>query len=158
VQLAVAEGTTVTGQVGSDARGEVVRDLGAEVLVHRGDGSDVEGEYDVVVDGIGGPMFAPLLRATAFRGRFVVYGNSAGGESTFKVEDLYPKGLTVLGFRVFDTVPPEQAAKDLAQLADQVHAGKLRPFAQATAPLEEALPLLQDMLDRKITGKVVLTA
>jgi NADPH:quinone reductase len=157
VQLAVAEGATVTGQVSSEARAAAVHELGAETLINPGDGSDLDGEYDVVVDGIGGPMFGPVLRATAFRGRVVVYGNSAGGESSFKVEDLYPKGITVLGFRVFDTVAPEQAAKDLAQLADLVHAGKLRTLVQATAPLDDALPLLADLLDRKVTGKVVLT-
>jgi NADPH2:quinone reductase len=158
VQLAAAEGTTVTGQVSSEARAGAVRAAGAhEVLIHPGDGSEVPGEYDVIVDGIGGNMFSPLLRAAAFKGRFVLYGNSAGGSSTFKVEDLYPKGLTVLGFRVFQTVAPAQGATDLANLVEQVTAGKLDVHVQATAPLAESLPLLRDLMDRKVTGKVVIT-
>jgi NADPH:quinone reductase len=158
VQLAAAQGATVTGQVASEARAEAVRAAGAaEVLVHPGDGSDVPGEYDVVLDGIGGNMFSPLLRATAFGGRFVLYGNSAGGESTFRVEELYPKAMTVFGFRVFQSVTPAQGARDLANLADQVTAGMLDVSVQATAPIADAIPLIRDLMDRKVTGKVVIT-
>jgi NADPH2:quinone reductase len=157
VQLAVAERAEVTGQVGSQERAGFVTGLGAKALVHPGDGSEVDGEYDVILDGIGGPMFAPLLRALAFKGRMLVYGNSAGGASTFKVEELYPKAVTVQGFRVFQSVPPDQAVRDMAMLAEEVDAGRLRVHVQATAPLAQALPLLADLMDRKVTGKVVLT-
>jgi NADPH2:quinone reductase len=157
VQLAVAANATVTGQAGSEDRAGAVRAAGAEALVHRGDGSPVEGEFDVVLDGIGGPMLGPLLDATARNGRVVVYGNSADAPSTFRVESFYPKGITILGFRVFTSVPPDQAVKDMAALADQAAAGTLQVTVQATAPLADALPLIADMYDRKVTGKVVLT-
>jgi NADPH:quinone reductase len=158
VQLAAAQGSTVTGQVSSGARAAAVRAAGAdEVLIHPGDGSDVPGEYDVILDGIGGHMFSPLLRATAQGGRFVLYGNSAGGTSTFRPEELYPKAMTVLGFRVFQSVPPAQATRDLANLADQVTSGKLEVSVQATAPIADAIPLVRDLMDRKVTGKVVIT-
>jgi len=158
VQLAAAEGATVTGQVSSEARAEAVRAAGAaEVLIHPGDGGEVPGEYDVIVDGIGGAMFGPLVRATARRGRFVLYGNSAGGSCTFVPEELYPKGMTVSGFRVFQSVPPAQGVKDLANLVDLATNGKLDVRVQATAPLEDALRLVRDLMDRKVTGKVVIT-
>ena len=157
VQLAVAEKAEVTGQVGNRERAGIVTELGAEPLIHPGDGSEVDGEYDVILDGIGGPMFAPLLRALAFKGRMLLYGNSAGGECTFKPEDLYPKCVTVQGFRVFEMVPPDQGVRDLGMLAELVDAGRLRVPVQATAPLAEGLPLLADLMARKVTGKVVLT-
>jgi NADPH:quinone reductase-like Zn-dependent oxidoreductase len=157
VQLARQAGATVTGQAASEERAAAVRQAGAEPLVHPGDGSDVEGEFDVVLDGIGGPMLGPLLRATAPKGRVVVYGNSADAESTFRVEDFYSKGATIHGFRVFTSVPPDQAVRDLANLADQVVAGKLAVRVQATAPLADALELVRHLYDRKVTGKVVIT-
>jgi NADPH:quinone reductase len=157
VQLALDAKATVTGQASSERRAAAVRDLGAEVQIHPGDGSPVEGEFDVVLDSIGGPMFGPLLRAVALRGRVVVFGNSANAESTFRVEDFYPKAITIYGFRIFQSVPPEQGAKDLAALADQVAAGHLKISVQATAPLTEALALVRDLYDRKVTGKVVIT-
>jgi NADPH:quinone reductase-like Zn-dependent oxidoreductase len=157
LQLALQTRATVTGQAGSEGRAAAVRATGAEALVHPGDGSPVDGEFDVVLDGIGGPMLAPLLDATARNGRVVVYGNSADAESTFRVESFYPKGVTILGFRVFTSVPPAQAVKDMATLADQAAAGDLSVKVQATAPMADALPLIADLYARKVTGKVVLT-
>jgi NADPH:quinone reductase len=157
VQLAREAGATVTGQAASEERARAVREAGAQALVHPGDGSDVDGEFDVVVDSIGGPMLAPLLRATAPRGRVVVYGNSADAESSFRVEDFYSKGVVISGFRIFTSVPPDQAVRDLANLVDQVTAGKLTVQVQATAPLADALGLVRDLYDRKVTGKVVIT-
>ena len=157
LQLAVAAKATVTGQAASEERAAAVRATGAEALVHPGDGSPVDGEFDVVLDGIGGPMVGPLLDATARNGRVVVYGNSADAPSTFRVEAFYPKGISILGFRVFTSVPPTQAVKDMASLADQAAAGTLEVKVQATAPIADALPLIRDLYDRKVTGKVVIT-
>jgi NADPH2:quinone reductase len=157
LQLALQAKATVTGQAGSEERAAAVRATGAEALVHPGDGSPVDGEFDVVLDGIGGPMVGPLLDATARDGRVVIYGNSADAPSTFRVEAFYPKGITILGFRVFTSVPPTQAVKDMASLADQAAAGTLEVTVQATAPIADALPLIRDLYDRKVTGKVVIT-
>jgi NADPH:quinone reductase len=157
VQVALQAKATVTGQARSDGRAAALRELGAEALIHPGDGSPVDGEFDVVVDGIGGPMVGPLLDATATGGRVVIYGNSADAESTFRVERFYSKGVTIYGFRVFASVPPDQVVKDMANLADQAASGTLSVKVQATAPLADALPLIRDLYDRKVTGKVVLT-
>jgi NADPH:quinone reductase len=157
VQLARDAKATVTGQAGSEERAAAVRAAGADALVHPGDGSPVDGEFDVVLDGIGGPMIPALIEATARNGRMVVYGNSADAESSFRIERLYNKGVTMYGFRVFTTVAPEQAVKDMANLAEQAAAGRLAVQVQATAPLADALPLIRDLYARKVTGKVVIT-
>jgi NADPH:quinone reductase-like Zn-dependent oxidoreductase len=157
LQLALQARATVTGQAASEERAAAVRATGAEALVHPGDGSPVDGQFDVVLDGIGGPMLGPLLAASAPNGRVVVYGNSADAESTFRVETFYSKGVTIYGFRVFTSVPPDQVVKDMAALADQVASGTLSIKVQATAPLADALPLIADLYARKVAGKVVLT-
>jgi len=157
VQLALQANAAVTGQAASEERAAAVRAAGADALVHPGDGSPVDGGYDVVLDGIGGPMLGPLLDATARNGRVVVYGNSADTESTFRVERFYGKGVTIYGFRVFTSVPPAQAVKDMASLAEQAASGALAVRVQATAPLAEALPLIRDLYARRVTGKVVIT-
>jgi NADPH:quinone reductase-like Zn-dependent oxidoreductase len=58
---------------------------------------------------------------------------------------------------VFTSVPPDQVVKDMASLADQAASGALEVKVQATASLAEALPLIRDLYDRKVTGKVVIT-
>jgi NADPH:quinone reductase len=157
IQLALQTRATVTGQAASEERAAAVRAAGAEAMVHPGDGSPVDGQFEVVLDAIGGPMLGPLLQAAAPRGRVVVYGNSADAESTFRVEWFYSKAVTIYGFRVFTSVPPDQAVKDMANLAEQVVDGRLEVKVQATAPLTEALPLIRDLYARKVTGKVVIT-
>jgi NADPH:quinone reductase len=157
VQMALDAKATVTGQASSEERAATVRELGATPMIHPGDGSPVDGKFEVVLDGIGGPMFRPLLRATVVGGRMVVFGNSANAESTLRVEDFYTEGITIYGFRIFQSVSPEQASKDLAALADEVAAGRIRCNVHATAPLAEAIPLIRDLYDRKVTGKVVIT-
>jgi NADPH:quinone reductase-like Zn-dependent oxidoreductase len=102
-------------------------------------------------------MVGPLLDATARNGRVVVYGNSADAPSTFRVESFYGKGVTIYGFRVFTSVPPAQAVKDMAGLAEQAASGALEVKVQATAPLTEALELVRDLYERRVTGKVVIT-
>jgi NADPH2:quinone reductase len=158
IQLAVDAKATVTGQASSERRAAAIRELGAEALIHPGDGSPVEGEFDVVLDSVGGPMFVQLLRATAIRGRVVVFGISADAESTFRVDEFYSKAITIHGFLVFQSVAPEQGAKDLAVLADQVAAGRLKVSVHATAPLADAPALVRDLYDRKVMGKVVITS
>jgi NADPH2:quinone reductase len=157
VQLALDARATVTGQAASEQRAAPIRELGAAALIHPGDGAPVDGEFDVVLDGIGGPMFRPLLRATTVGGRMVVFGNSADAESTLRVEDFYSRAITIYGFRIFQSVAPEQASRDLAALADEVAAGRIRCMVHATAPLSQALPMIRDLYDRKVTGKVVIT-
>jgi NADPH2:quinone reductase len=158
LQLALQAKATVTGQAASEERAAAVRATGAEALVHPGDGAPVDGEFDVVLDGIGGPMLGPLLDATARNGRVVVYGNSADAPSALRVDAFYPKGITIYGFRVFTSVPPTQAVKDMATLADQAATGTLSVKVQATAPLAGALPLIADLYNRRVTGKVVITS
>jgi len=88
----------------------------------------------------------------------VVYGNSADAPSALRVDAFYPKGITIYGFRVFTSVPPTQAVKDMATLADQAATGTLSVKVQATAPLAGALPLIADLYNRRVTGKVVITS
>ena len=133
VQLAVAVNATVTGQARSEERAGAVRAAGAEALVHPGDGTPVDGEFDVVLDGIGGPMLGPRWTpppATAGWSSTAL----ADAPSTFRVESFYLKGITIFGFRVFTSVPPTQVVKDMAALADQAAAGTLQVTVQATAP------------------------
>jgi NADPH2:quinone reductase len=157
VQVALQAKATVTGQAAAASAPPPSASWAPRPWSIPGDGSPVDGEFDVVVDGIGGPMVGPLLDATAAGGRVVVYGNSADAESTFRVERFYSKGVTIFGFRVFTSVPPDQGVKDMANLADQAASGALSVKVQATAPLADALSLIRDLYDRKVTGKVVLT-
>lgn len=158
VQLARETQAHITAQVSTPERAAAVRAAGAhEVLLHPGDGSPIDGTFDVVLDAIAGAAFSPLLRALDTGGRYVIYGNSADAESCLRVEDFYGKAARILGFRIFESVPPERGVADLGLLVDHIVDHKLNVHVDDQAPLADALPLITSLVQRRVLGKVVLT-
>jgi NADPH2:quinone reductase len=112
---------------------------------------------DVIVDGVGGELFTPSLRALAFGGRYIVAGSASQAPAMLDVRGLMPRGQTIAGFvvgRVADEDPAEpQAAFDEVQrlfLAGHVHP-EVR-FLPATE-VARAHELIEA---RQLTGKLVL--
>jgi len=52
---------------------------------------------------------------------------------------------------------PAEFAAGVDQINAWFSAGRLRPHISATYPLENAAEAMTSMMDRKVTGKVVLT-
>jgi NADPH2:quinone reductase len=52
---------------------------------------------------------------------------------------------------------PQENAANLAELGRWFEEGKLKPHVCATYPLERSAEALQQILDRKAKGKIVLT-
>jgi NADPH:quinone reductase len=116
------------------------------------------GGADVVIDGVGGPLFMPSFRALAFGGRYVVVGSASQQPATLDVRALMPRGQTVTGFvvaRVAEEDPAEpQAAYDEVQKL--LLGGRLRPQTQVM-DASEVVRVHELIEDRTLTGKVVLT-
>jgi NADPH2:quinone reductase len=56
----------------------------------------------------------------------------------------------------FTAHEPERNRRHQQELLGWLKEGKLKPHISATYPLEGAAQALQDLMDRKVTGKVVL--
>ncbi|MCW3011365.1 MAG: NADPH:quinone oxidoreductase family protein [Solirubrobacterales bacterium] len=112
---------------------------------------------DIVIDGVGGPLFAPSLKALAFNGCYVVVGSASQEPATVDVRALMPRGQTIVGFvvaRVADEDPAEpQAAFDEVQRL--FLAGELTPQVTVMGPedIHRAHHLIEG---RTLTGKIVL--
>lgn len=113
---------------------------------------------DVVYDPVGGAYSEVALRGTAWRGRFLVIGFTAGDIPRIPLNLTLLKGCSIVGvfWGSFTSREPERNRQDLYELLGWLHEGKLKPHISATYPLEGAAQALQDMLDRKVMGKVVL--
>src|SRR4051812_29901225 len=82
IQLAAAAGARVIGTASTDAKLAIAREHGAEDTLIADPDSLTQAVRaatggrgaDVVIDGVGGALFAPSLRALAFGGRYVVVG------------------------------------------------------------------------------------
>lgn len=114
---------------------------------------------DVIYDCIGGDYAEAALRAIAWEGRFLVIGFTAGIPQ-LPLNLTLLKGCQVIGvfYGAMISKQPEliqEIQSDLWALLDE---GKLNPYVSARYPLSEAPQALQDLLDRKVTGKVVIEA
>ena len=115
------------------------------------------GGVQAVIDGVGGPLFAPSLRALAFGGRYVVVGSASQEPATVDVRALMPRGQTIVGFvvaRVAEEDPsePQRAFDEVQRL---FLAGRLRP--QLTVMAAEEVVHAHELIEsRTLTGKIVL--
>jgi NADPH:quinone reductase len=166
VQLAKLAGARVLGAASSAAKREAARESGADETL---DSSRPEGfaesvreasagrGCDVVVDGVGGPLFAPSLRGLAFGGRYVIVGAASQSPSSFDARHLLVRGQSVCGFvlaRVMEEDPtePARALQELCALAAD---GSLHPRYEVLE-LEQAAEAHRRIEAREVTGKLVL--
>ena len=114
---------------------------------------------DVIYDCVGGDYAEAALRAIGWEGRFLVIGFTAG------IPQL-PLNLTLLKscqvIGVFYGAMISKQPELREQITDELYAfmdeGKLKPYVSARYALEDAPKALRDLLDRKVTGKVVVEA
>jgi NADPH2:quinone reductase len=156
VQVARALGAEVVGAVGSEAKLDVVRGLGAEAVTY-----DAIGElepFDVILDQVGGDVFAGAVKQLRPLGTVVGIGFAGGAWQPLDPALLVGRNAAVAGFylgRLMKMQPREvRGAADEA--LERWAAGDLAPVVGATFPLEEAAAALALVAERRSTGKVVL--
>lgn len=164
VQLAHALGSRVAATVGSAAKAEAVRELGAELVINYKE-QDFEEEVralggaDVVLDMIGGSYTPKNLRLLRDDGRLVFINAMQGGSADFNALDIMRRRLTISG----STLRP-RSADFKAALAAEVErhvwplllAGRFRAVVFRTFPLAEAAAAHQLLESSAHIGKIVL--
>jgi NADPH2:quinone reductase len=151
VQLAKHAGAHVTALA---RRQEGLRELGADEVV---DSVPEGAEYDIVLDGVGGPILGAAVGALASSGTIVSYAATVPEPVEFPGRALYGRApdAKIVGFLVFRSV--RDGAATLGRLVTLTSDGRLRPRIDRVASWREATQLIEDLLDYKIAGKAVLT-
>jgi NADPH2:quinone reductase len=113
---------------------------------------------DVIFDPVGGDLAEPSLRSMAWKGRYLVIGFAAGDIPRIPLNLPLLKGCSIVGvfWGSFAEREPQHNAANLRDLLTWLAEGKLRPHISATYPLERAADALNDMMNRRVQGKVVL--
>ena len=166
VEIGKAMGARVIAAASSKEKLEVCRRFGADDCIDYSTESlkdrvrELTGGAgaDVIYDPVGGDYFDTAFRTIAWEGRYLVVGFADGRIPQLPMNLVLLKGCQVVGvfWGSFTARDPEGNQRNLAELADWCAQGKLRPLVSATYPLEDASTALRSMLDRKVTGKVVL--
>jgi NADPH2:quinone reductase len=114
---------------------------------------------DVILESVGGDLFAASIRAVAWEGRLVVIGFASGEIPTVKAGHVLVKNMTLIGLQSSDYREREPKALQQAQeaLLDLYSQGKIKVHVTATYPLEAAAEALKALQTGKARGKIVLT-
>jgi NADPH:quinone reductase len=156
VQLAGEHlGATVTAVVGSKERGDGLRELGAaEVVV----GMPQRGEYDVILESVGGASLTRAFELIAPHGCIISYGVSSHEQTTFDIGSFFRKGgARLYGLAVFEELAHHRSGtRDLGYLADQMAHGALDPQIDLVAGWGDANPAFEALMSRQVLGKAVL--
>jgi len=169
VQIAAAAGARVIAAASSPAKTGWAAELGAH---HTVDTSAFPGDAavdevlrltggrgaDIVLDTVGGDVFAHSLREAAFAGRVIALANVALRPSTVDTRDFYPKNVSVHGFQLTGLIEHGYDPRpDLSAIADAVASATYRIPVETTFPLGEASRAHERLEDRGNRGKIVLT-
>jgi NADPH2:quinone reductase len=114
---------------------------------------------DVVYDPVGGRYTEAALRSTGWRGRLLVVGFAAGDIPQIPGNLPLLKGASVVGvfWGDFARREPGKLLGDLRQLLLWLHEKKLRPRIAETFPLERGAEALTALMERRVSGKLVIT-
>ncbi|MEU8892654.1 zinc-binding dehydrogenase [Streptomyces sp. NPDC048442] len=144
----------VVAAVGRPEKADFVRELGADEIVLYED-ADWGAPYDVILDGVGGDLLNPAVRALATGGRLVAYSSGGGTVEAF---ELLVRGASLIGFqmRAIAVGQPELYDRWLRELWQLRDAGTLRTAVHEEIPLAEAARAHALIEQRRNLGKVVL--
>jgi len=166
VQIAKMCGARVMATVGSDAKGELAKQAGADHIVNYST-QDFQAEaraftagkgVDVVYDSVGASTFIKSLDSLKTRGMMVTYGNSSGPVPAIEPLLLNQKGslfLTRPSLAAYASNRDELLWR-AGDLFRWIQSGELKLRIEHTYPLENARRAHEDLEGRKTTGKLLL--
>ncbi len=119
---------------------------------------------DVIYDPVGGMYSEEAIRMLRFGGRHLVIGFASGATNPKSAIPKIPMNLALLGERSFLGVLygefaakyPKKDKENMKAIIKLLDEGKLNPFV-SSIPLENYLQGMDDVMNRRIIGKLVYT-
>jgi NADPH2:quinone reductase len=166
IEIGKALGARVIAAASSAEKLEVCREHGADVLIDYTKEDLREALKaatggkgpDVIYDPVGGPYSEPALRSVAYRGRHLVIGFAAGEIPKLPWNLMLLKSASVVGvfWGDFARREPQKNLAAMREMLGWMAEGKLKPLVSKRYALAETAQALNDMAERKVTGKVVI--
>src|SRR5581483_276330 len=157
IQLARSLGARVVAAVGSTEKLDVCRGLGADAAYVYGELPD-DLAADVVLDPVGGELFASSFARLRPLGVVVAIGSAAGAWAPVEPARLVGRNVGVVGFYLGRLLrhAPELVGEAVGELLGLWHTGALAPLVGAELPLDDVEQAHELVESRRSVGKVVL--
>jgi len=167
VQIAKAMGARVIAAASSGEKLDFARENGADELINYST-EDLKARVkeltggkgvDVVYDPVGGDFSEAALRATGWDGRFLVIGFASGPIPKIPLNLALLNSRNILGvfWGAWAGSHPRENALNMKEIFDLYEAGKIKPQISAAYALDDYRSAFEDLMGRKVKGKVVLT-
>lgn len=167
VQLAKAMGAKVIAAASSAEKLAFCKENGADAVINYAE-EDLKARtkeltggkgVDVVYDPVGGDYSEAALRASGWDARYLVIGFAAGPIPKIPLNLALLNSRNIMGvfWGAWVGREPKANAQNLKEIFDLFEAGKLKPQISASYPLEDYAKAFEDLLERRVKGKVVLT-
>jgi NADPH:quinone reductase-like Zn-dependent oxidoreductase len=155
VQLAKQAGAWVMGTTGREDKADILRKLGADMIVNYNQQSVAEAARNVngvnLVLELVGATLQESISACAPDGRVVLIGNLGGQKATVDTQAWRLKRVNVLGPGIMHTTPANEEHV-LGLVAKKI----VQPVIAATFPVSQASEAHRKLEKHAIVGKVVL--
>ena len=166
VELGKLMGAKVIAAASTKEKLELCKEYGADELINytEQDLKSVLKELtngkgiDVIYDPVGGDFSEQAFRGIAWNGRFLVVGFAAGTIPTIPLNLPLLKGASIVGvfWGGFAMKYPKENMSNTMTLMQWHSGGKLNPHIHKIVPLEETKEALEEMMNRKVKGKLVV--
>lgn len=168
IEVARAMGARVIACASSEDKLAFCRAAGADETVNY-ETADLKEELrrltdghgvDVVYDPVGGDQSGKALRAMAWGGRFLVIGFASGVIPKPPLNLALLKGCSIVGvfWGEHTRREPDRHKANMATLLHWCAEKTIRPHIDRSFDLAEAAAAIRLIADRKVKGKIVLTA
>ena len=157
IQVARALGARVVAAAGSAEKLDSCRELGAEEAHVYAELPD-DLQVDVVVDPVGGELFASSFQRLRPLGTVIAIGSAAGAWTEVDPARLVGRNSALAGFYLgrLMRLDPDVVAECLGELLDLWRSGAISPLVGAEFPLAEVEAAHELVESRRSVGKVVL--
>ncbi len=167
VEIGQLMGAEVFAAASADYKLELARSRGATHLINyaetrfRDQVRELTGGkgVDVIYDPVGGELFDDCLRSVDWGGRILVIGFASGVIPNIPANLPLLKGISIVGvfWGTFAQREPGTNLENMQTLLAWFEQGKLKPCISRTYSLDDAPQAMTDLLERRASGKLVVT-
>lgn len=166
VELGKLMGAKVIAAASTDEKLDLCKEYGADEVINyttedlktRINEITNKKGVDVVYDPVGGDYSEIALRRMAWKGRYLVIGFAAGSIPKIPLNLALLKGCDIVGvfWGSFAMRNPKGNMANTMQLMKWYGEGKIKPHLHGIYKLEDAPKALEEMMNRKVRGKVII--